>query len=320
MKFYETYLFIFRRGLRRVKLAGSESVECLQDQINLLSERLDALETPTEQPSEPEVPEDVPAPMPPVIPVPPVVPDEPTMDEPEPQPEEPTEPAPDVPEEEPTDPVEEPEAPEEPETPENPPTEEPNEPVDEPTEPTEPETPEETPEAPSEPETPTPEPQGLRWTKVDRGEAVTWCYDNAGSPYADEEVLQELTSIYAQIEDLCSIRFERVFTDDCDIALKFYSEQAGGTLAFVYLPSSGSSVEACPPDCGNINFDSEESQWISMVDFHNICMHEAIHAIGASHVTDETSIMNPIFVESNQRVDISKDAYVVRELQLRYPV
>ena len=302
MKFYETYLFIFRRGLRRVKLAGSDSVECLQDQINLLSERLDALETPTE----PEVPEDVPTPMPPVVPIPPMVPDEPEL-------EEPMEPAPEVPdEEEPTDPIEEPSEPEEPETPENPPTEEP----------VEPETPEDTPtepEAPSEPETPTPEPQGLRWTKVDRGEAVTWCYDNTGSPYEDEEVLQELTSIYAQIEDICSIRFERVFTDDCDISLRFYSEQAGGTLAFVYLPSSGSSIEACPPDCGDINFDSEESQWISMVDFHNICTHEAIHSIGVSHVSDETSIMNPIFVESNQRVNLSEDDYVVRELQLRYP-
>ena len=318
MKFYETYLFIFRRGLRKVKLAGSESVECLQDQINLLSERLDALETPTE-PSEPEVPEDVPTPMPPVVPVPPMVPDEPAMDEPEePQPEEPTEPAPDVPEEEPVDPVEEPEAPEEPETPENPPTEEPNEPV-------EPETPEDTPtepEPPSEPETPTPQPQGLRWTKVDRGEAVTWRYVDSGNPtgFSSADVRQTVLNQLNKIQDVCGITFEETPNSESDIDFNWTElDSRGNVLAQVYLPTRGNSIEACEV-CGDVMTDLDDfSNLRTLDDLANVTLHELSHSMGLSEHSNNSDSVT-YFAYSFGQPERELDAETIERFVERYPV
>ena len=310
MKFYDTYLLIFRRGLRRVKLASAESVVHLQDKINLLSERLDALETPTE----PEVPEDVP--IPPVVPVPPMVPDEPTMDEPdEPQPGEPIEPAPEVPEEEPTDPVEEPETPEEPQTPENPPTEEPTEPVD-------PETPENTPtepEAPSEPKTLTPEPRGLRWTKVDRGEAISVKVLFENSPFEDDVLLSEVQDILKEVEDICSATFELSTSGQSDIDVFFENiDGRGRILGQVALPTRGINVEACA--CGDVQLDSSEN--LSLVNWSNVMRHEFCHFLGCDHLDESEgeSLMNPFFRSSNRRVELAQDEYIVSELQLRYPV
>ena len=167
-----------------------------------------------------------------------------------------------------------------------------------------------------------PEPEGLRWIKVDRGEPITWCFDNENSPFSNSELERELQSIFNSISSVCSVNFQQVNTTDCDIRTGFEEvDGQSGTLAFVFLPSGQTDViEACTPQCGDIHFDQDDAENVNLVELHDILAHEAYHSMGLDHVTSETSIMNPIFRSNPVRHDINSDEYVLRELRRRYPV
>ena len=167
-----------------------------------------------------------------------------------------------------------------------------------------------------------PEPEGLRWIKVDRGEPITWCFDNENSPFSNSELERELQSIFNSISSVCSVNFQRVNTTDCDIRTGFEEvDGQSGTLAFVFLPSGQTDViEACTPQCGDIHFDQDDAQNVNLVELHDILAHEAYHSLGLSHSTSEVSIMNPIFRSNPVRHDIESDEYVLRELRRRYPI
>ena len=66
----------------------------------------------------------------------------------------------------------------------------------------------------------------------------------------------------------------------------------GGTLAFVYQPAEGTDMSACGGQCGNYYFDNQES--FSIIDFHNVFLHETGHAIGIGH-GPSNSIMAPSY-------------------------
>ena len=181
----------------------------------------------------------------------------------------------------------------------------------------EPETPEDTPEAP--PETPTPAPQGLRWTKVDRGEAISVRVLFENSPFEDDVLLSEVQDILNEVEGICSATFELKTSGQSDIDVFFENiDNRGRVLGQVLLPTRGINVEACA--CGDVQLDSSEN--LSLVDWSNVMRHEICHFLGCFHLDESEgeSLMNPFFRSSNQRVELAQDEYIVSELQLRYPV
>ena len=234
MKFYETYIFTFLQGFKKAKLASSESVEYLQNQINSLSERLDALETPTE-PGEPDISEEDP-------------------------------------------------------------TEEPNH-----------------------PEIPRSQPEGLRWTKVDRGEAITFCIQDENPMVSEYGVRPLLEEILQDIENNCSARFVEVLSHDCDISFNFSEiDQQGGILGRVFLPNSGLDVGVC--NCGDVFLDSNE-RWNETM-LYLVLAHELFHSLGVFHLdTNETSIMNPFLnISLGRNYKIKDDRFVKDQLTLKYPI
>ena len=160
---------------------------------------------------------------------------------------------------------------------------------------------------------------------MDRGEAVTWCYDGTNSPIDSDTMLGILRDIMADTEKNCGVRFEEVeFDPNCDINIDFQqidgsSNSGGSVLGRVFLPVSGSEIPVC--DCGNVELDQDES--LSLTDWYNVILHEwSGHAMGIFHQdrSIERTIMNPFLQDFGGRVLIENDPYLLRELQLRYPV
>ena len=139
--------------------------------------------------------------------------------------------------------------------------------------------------------------KGLRWKKIEDGEALTVSIDNSGKPetlswLTDEMIMKEWFKPWTDHNP--RIRFELLKTGKGDCHIQFAPiDGPNGTLAFVWQPSGNAEyMEASGDLSGDMTVDSSETVWpVDLV--HEAGQHESGHVIGIGHLLELFDVMFP---------------------------
>lgn len=157
-----------------------------------------------------------------------------------------------------------------------------------------------------------PAPRDRRWHKVDKGEPVSWSYDDTNSavPGFARDYIRTVT---ARIEAVCAIKFLECDDRNCDIHIA-WDELPNNVLGSTIVPATGDRMAACGPLCGDIMM-STTKDWTSIARFLTVLTHEFKHALGVPHSPYRSSIMWPSYLGPRE-MDIND----IRSLLDRYPL
>ena len=128
--------------------------------------------------------------------------------------------------------------------------------------------------------------EGLRWAKLNRGEAVTWSIDRDGQPndwrsFTDREI-QGWFEVWTSIQGNRVTKAPRGQKGDCHINFKRI-DGPGKTLGFVLQPRGNVEFMRLAGDLsGDMTIDNSERQW-PLARTRTFGRHEAGHFFGLQH-------------------------------------
>ena len=163
-----------------------------------------------------------------------------------------------------------------------------------------------------------PDAKGLRWDKMNRGEAVTVSVDHSGKPSAlawltDEEIMKHWFKPWTDGNPNVKFKLLKAGRGDCHIKFERV-DGPGNTLKFVWQPTQGEEMDVSEPSGNMVCDNSERSYPRPIVKLGG--KHEAGHVLGIGHLQDTKDVM--FWTASNRDKALSKND--IRERDERYPI
>lgn len=164
----------------------------------------------------------------------------------------------------------------------------------------------------------TTEASGLRWDKLNRGEAVTVSVDHSGKPatldwLTDAEIMKYWFEPWTVGNP--NVKFKLLKTGRGDSHITFEPvDGPGNTLKFVWQPNQGEEMDTSEPSGNMVCDNTERSYPKPLVRLGG--KHEVGHVLGIGHLDSRSDVM--YFQADNRNKPLSKNDLAERDK--RHPI